>query len=478
MPGVMLNSRKDAWTGQLIARFENEEFAYISGVKREVGSCVLSAGISASHAILASPVKAYGAGHYDEYGPSVALKRDGPAGNLRLYSRAEVALRDADSFRTQQLMTGWLVSHSHQFSEDSLIQEIYDDRFWLDRITVMGCLVYDPDTNEYYWDLARECTFNFLGYPDLIDSPLGPCFAPEFKFGWRQQWNGEDIAEPAKGQAFRRTRSWDADDAYKYLKLCHAFTASDPLPKYPVDLGTRRTPRYIQWPPAAANVFKKPRKMTADGGFTIDNMTVLEALEQIARKAGAYELYIRPAANFCSQIAFLNMNPDPAYALELHFQDYKNYTIAQCLANPNIVKEGFAVESGKKQFHNTCLVGDAPTMEMMISMWAGRFQEFIEWGLVPAWSAVDEFAFKHFVSTGGGNADLVDSQIAFDLACDIWPWVYAAYRIRSEFDPWVGTKWEGQITTGRIRFKPFLNTWLQGKIAAALEPLPPYEVPQ
>jgi hypothetical protein len=121
-------------------------------------------------------------------------------------------------------------------------------------------------------------------------------------------------------------------------------------------------------------------------------------------------------------------------------------------------------------FHDVCMEGDGPSVELMIAMPQNGLpfgnpsgiEDGVCTGLQAAWSEFDEFVMKaYIVANQGPGPGFGNKDEAINQAFDLNPWIYAAYRVTDGFNPWTGTKWEGMSNGGRIRFKPFLNTGYQ-----------------
>src|SRR5207249_4901395 len=125
------------------------------------------------------------------------------------------------SSSSHTVMSGTLVQYTHTFADDSAIALCMDDKWLLSKVTVFGRMTYDPLTGRHYFDAAAPCNFNELGYPNCIDSPYGPRFAPAHRFGFKAAQGSEDYSEPSVGSATTRARSWTVQDIFNYLRSLH-----------------------------------------------------------------------------------------------------------------------------------------------------------------------------------------------------------------------------------------------------------------
>ncbi len=122
--------------------------------------------------------------------PSVALIKSGPAGDVKMRLRGE--LRVGAATTNAALLCGYVSQIMHDSSTDSIAGVIMDDKTALARYTVIGRMCYDPHGGRHYWT-SRAPIFNELGYPNCVDTPHGPRFAPGFRFGYSQEfgiWQG------------------------------------------------------------------------------------------------------------------------------------------------------------------------------------------------------------------------------------------------------------------------------------------------
>lgn len=489
MPTVRMSNGIDSRTGRLVASYENEntERKYVAA--RFVAQCVLSSGLAPSYAFCTAPIAKIGPGNWDQKGLKCAMKRDGPAGQLKLLTRAEISYEEQSGI-SARLMTGWLVSIAHQFNvrEDSCIMQVHDDRIILDKFTVSGCLCFDPRTHCFYWDLKRPCIFNALGWPNCVDSPLGPVFAPCHRFGYSDNFQkdelsdapGLDTSEPEKGDATERARSFDCDDAAKYLRLVH--WSQHGLPPMPVDVGLTKLPPYINWPESLGNVFgrgndRRVLKHESMQGEDGKGLGLGQALQKVARKAGAFDIYMKSQPGFRSELTIVDLNPGQNTGTILPLPDYIP-GIRNCIAG-GAVSEGHIVESAVDYFHEVCMEGDAPSVELMVSMpqtplennpegvIPGGTADGLPIGLMPAWSNRDQKIAKIWIVRNSGDHDQNFGQ-AFGEAWKLYPWWLCAYKLAPGFNPWKGTKWDKSASGGicmnnggPIRFKPFLNSGYQ-----------------
>lgn len=424
-----ISSSADISGQQLVATFEGNggSVSYQGIAGRYCSRVTLVSGDAPSYAFVSFPVKDFPT---DELGPTCALQNTGPAGAIKPKTRCSIAL--IQNGKSVVIFTGTLLKYSHCFEEDSVIAEIYDDRHTLSKITVFGRMIYDPVTKAHYYDATSPCTFNALGYPDLIDSPFGPRFAPSHRYGYKQAYGGtnEDYTQPGAGQATSRARSWTCQDAITYLRDCHYARPGYSRPFSQVDLGNLSLPSYIIWPEAAGSIVGSDRVLH---NVNLNNLPLSAVLQEISRRAGAYDLYTAPSGTFNSEIKFLDMNPKSTTGTTLYLPEYIG-AIGACMQASNVIYSGYVSESAVNLFDDVCICGDAPAVERFCSTGAtGTGAVYLE----QAWSAANQLAFSIYCASHGNDAE------AFRAASTIFPDVFCAYRVSRGADIWSGTKWSG-----------------------------------
>lgn len=398
-----------------------------------------------SYAYVGIPVNTFG----DEWAPSVALQRDGPAGKVKLRSRARVNMIDYNGKKIP-LLVGYLVQYSHVLDEDSVIGIVMDDRWLLSKTTVFGAGIYNPRTKAYYFDAKRPCIFNFDGYPDAIDSPYGVMFAPSKLFGYKRSEAVEDTNEPIAGSAYERSRSWTCQDIANYLRRMY-YTGQ--RPSHPMSYGKQQLSQYIEWPESFGNQrgFNRVARH-----FNCENMDVGEALGRICRKAGPYEIQMNPVG-WRGQLGLVQVNSrfggiiltGPRYG-----SDVVGGNINDAVQDSVRVSGGTVTESCVGFFDDVCIAGDPPALEH-------EFTSYSEGGtpveLENAWSQEEEDSFKKIINDNGKNEG------AFLMACRAEPRVYCCYRIKTGYDAIKQTLFPNFVPPHNPRILPrLLSGFAQG----------------
>src|SRR5579862_8079523 len=393
---------KDVLGAQAIIAFqddpyEGEEF---SGADVRWGtSCTQVSGDQISYAHCTIPIKTL----WDEQGPAVALLQDGPAGTIKLRTRAEFRMKTAT--RAAVLLCGWLTQHKHDTSIDSLESAIFEDKWLFTKYTCFGRMVYDPHTLKHYW-INKPLIFNYFGYPDCLDTPYGPRFAPSFRFGYSQQFDQEDFAPPPIGYAILKSRPWTARDIVLYLRDWNYIAEGVNRPNIPIDVGNLDLPNGISWPKQAGEVLGTLRTIQH---FDSNNTSLLDALTQTAKKVGAYEVYFTPKGNFVSEVGFVSMYAKSNTGTTLYMPTYGNPSLETVIDSANIIKYAKIIENDSNAFEQTRIIGDRPAVERFMStnffnpLPNGTSNGIVdgipgcEGFLVPAWTPADEQAWKDYI---------------------------------------------------------------------------------
>ncbi|HYG77020.1 MAG TPA: hypothetical protein VEK08_18585 [Planctomycetota bacterium] len=198
--------------------------------------------------------------------------------------------------------------------------------------------------------------------------------------------------------------------------------------------------------------------------FDITGMSLLDAFQSICRKAGSYDIGVDYQDNGVSELKIIDESAKANTGYRLVTPDYAS-GIGECVNSVSVIKSGHVRESFINGFDSTAIIGDAPAVEVFVTMPAEVTNGFPV-GLEAAWSDEDEIAFRNYVarygtSYDGNQTSLRGTQYSFAAACKKWPLVYCAYRIKGSFNPFEGTKWNGYKNGGYPRIKPFQLTGYQ-----------------
>jgi hypothetical protein len=394
-------------------------------------SVTLVGGEQPSSAFVAIPIAGR---EWDEQAPTVALRPDGPVGRIPLKSRCRIILRKAGSRNAYTVLSGSVVEFRHQIATDSAVALVFDDRWLLSKVTVFGRAVYDPASERSYFDSGTDCIFNEMGWPNCLDTPYGPMFAPSWRYGYKSQ---SDYTEPAQGAATARARSWTVQDVIDYLRNLHYSGTSFPVSS--VYVGSNKVSAWVGWSKSASQMLGSNRTVQ---NFSLQNTTLLRALQQTARRAGPYDLYIRPGA-FGSSLQFVRMDPLDGAGSGLLLPSYTGDEVGALANNSSVILDGEVVESAINYFDNTLIVGDPICIERFLSTSnSGTTTTSDEGdnGLEAAWSSDRYDAFIDYVANQDPQPNTKE---AVERAFLLYPEVFSAYRVKNGYDLWQTTKWSG-----------------------------------
>lgn len=441
---VTAGSGKDINAAMLVVDFESGSGSRSAPGVRYASQVTLTTGEQPSYALIGVPCRLF---PKDELALNIAMALDGPAGTTKLLARGKVSFQSGRN--SLPLIAGSLIQYKHDISEDSVVAMLVDDRYWLGKVTVTGRACYDPQTKKHYYDGGAPLEFNRLGWPDCIDTPEGPRFAPGHRYGYKADYTFEDYTEPEVGKATVRARSWTCQDAMNYLRDMYYVREGDKRPdNMPYDYLSNVLPsKLIMWPATVSQVAGTQRSIKA---CKVENMSLLRALTKVLRRAGAYDLYM-DASGYLGIISVVNMNARQS-AGETFYLPSNSSDIGQLMNDSTSVKGGYVTESCANYFHRTVICGDPPAIERMLSTTATGTGAL---ALENAWSAADEAAFKAYVTDHGKN------RIAFDCAARLWPMVYCAYRVKKAYQLWAGTKWSTHKPKNYPHWRPTLLTGKQ-----------------
>lgn len=406
---------------------ENPGLRYATSVVRVLGA-------QYSYAYIGIPVNEFGY----EWAPAVALQKTGPAGKTKLRSRAKVSMVDSNGKKIP-LLVGYLVQYAHTIDEDSVVGMVMDDRWLLSKVTCYGRAIYDPDEKKKWFDAGERLVFNRDGYPDCIDGPLGPMFAPGRLWGYKPQNSIEYDQEPDRGT--ERARSWTCQDVAAYLRYMYYLARR---PSHPADYGRQQLSQYIDWPASFGNqkdFTRVPRN------FDCENLEVGEALARCCRKAGPFELQCKPN-NWRGTLGIVQVNHRRA-STYLTGPTWGSSTdggdINAALSDNTRVSGGTIIESIVGYFDDTCIAGDPPALEHQFSM-ADSTDGNVPVELEPAWGTTDETHWNQINTDNGGD------EASFQLACQAEPKVFAAYRVSAGYQAYLRTKWPEACPPSSPRF--------------------------
>jgi hypothetical protein len=442
------------------------EFATASGTDEEkaeeikcpglkfASSVILTSGSEPSFALVTIPI---GSG-LDEIAPTVALVGTGPTGEVRLRYRCKISYYDSVLKKKFPIMVGSIIQFNHQIGEDTATALIMDDRYFMSKVTCWGKVkaYKDPDSNTWIQYLDNvPLTFNSEG-PDCVDSSFGPRFASDYRWGW----NTNNYTEPTPCNATDRARSWRLMDIYQYIASLYTYgEASIDSIVQQGEAKIRRAPNWLFVPQQAAGGTELQGFYRIKKHFECQGKTLLVALQDVCRAAGAYDLYMEPYGDsFKSITTIVNLNPNKVSGVVLNLPSQHDWDLSKIVNDPAGIARGQVTESIANYHDQVEIIGESPYLELMVST---KEDDSIGGGILEkAWTAEDETAFKALVKTLG------DDKEGFETACKQYPLVYCGYRINpAKFTAFLsGTKYEKWRIFGHPRILPHLLTNIAGDI--------------
>jgi hypothetical protein len=446
---ISTQNSKDVSARPLVAKF----FTGTSGFARAVPGRFCSvitqcAGANPSYAMVGIPLKeAIGPGKWDQSG-YVALRRTGPAGEIKLMARASCGYMEGSQSIT--LMNGWVVYHTHFLKQDSMVTAVFDDRAIMTFYTCFGRMTYEPDSSGsagkhfFISNPSDALVFNKGGHGDCMDTPFGKRFAPGHRYGHLATGDYDPSDEPAEGHATSKTRKWTVKDILAYLR--DMFYDTGNRPPLCQDFGLLDLPRkFIKWPKSLGNNIKENR---TPRDLDLDGLDLLTALQKVVRYAGPYDIHLEPINEKESELKVIDFSPTPNAGTVLYHPSYINADLGACMNNACVVADGWVKESALGCVKGGVVnMGDAPVSELMASTdtddasVAGGF-------LQTGWDTTLKSAFKLFVTTLG------DDENAFNMATNKYPSVFSWYKLSNTKNPFKDSTWGNLAQSGSLRIRP------------------------
>lgn len=446
---INTTNAKDVSARPLVAKFFTGSSGYARAVPgRYCSTIVQCAGANPSYALVGIPLKeAIGPGKWDQSG-YVALRRTGPAGEIKLFARASCGYLEGSNSVT--LMNGWVVYHSHFLKQDSMVTAVFDDRAIMSYYTLFGRMTYEPDSSgsgaKHYFISSPEdpLIFNPGGHGNILDTPFGIRLAPGQRYGYVASGEYDPADEPAEGKATSKTRQATVRDMLSYLRDFVYDTGK--RPPLGQDFGLTELPRkYIKWPKTLGANIKENR---TPRDIDLDGLDLLSALQKIVRSAGPYDIHLEPINETESELKVIDFSPTANAGTVLYHPSYINADLGACMNSACIVADGWVKESALGCVPGGVVnMGDAPVSELMASTYnddASVASNYLEEGS----DSTTETKFKNLVTTLGDDAN------AFNLATKQWPSVYSWFKLSNTKNPFKNGTWGNLAQTGSLRIRP------------------------
>lgn len=458
----------DVGASQLIA-----EFATSSGTDEEkaedikcpglkfASSVILTSGSEPSFALITIPI---GSG-LDEIAPTVALVGTGPTGTVKLRYRCRISYYDSVQKKKFPVLVGSIIQYNHEIGEDTATALVMDDKYYMSKVTCHSKVKAYKDETTKTWVQYMDnvpLIFNSEG-PDCVDSPFGPRFASDYRWGW----NTNNYSEPIPGNAEDRARSWRLSDMYYYICNMYTYgTASIDSVVQQGDARIRRCPSWVSAPLNQVGGTELPGFTRVKKHFDCQGKTLITVLQDICRAAGAYDLYVEAnSSSFKSEISVVNMNPSKISGVILNLPSVHDWNLSAIVKDPAGIARGQVSESIANYADDVEILGESPWLELMASTKTNGTKDEDKIGegiLEKAWTDEEETAFKTLVTKLGNDKD------AFEQAVLQYPLVYNGYRVNpAKFTAFLeGTKYENWRVFGHPRILTHLLTNIAGDISS------------
>ena len=459
-----------ATTKDTLAKSITATFFGAGGSQIYNGYCataVKATGANPSYFLSSVPLKSFASWDMTS---GVALLR-GVASTVKLLARGSAGY--VANRQRITLVNGWLVSDSHQSPEDSIVQQVFDDRHIMaSYFTCFGKMVYDPSRTKHYFisNPNDPLEFNKNGWGDCLDSPFGPRFAPGYRYGHEANGMVDPSSEPAPGAATAKTRKWRVSDILIYLR--DFFYEVGHRPPLGQKFGLMELPRqYLDWPVTLGSVIVENK---CPQGWRLEGKDLLGALCLTLNYAGPYELKLAPQNATTSRLEVVDFSPRANRGMKIYSPAYFS-SLDACAGNPQVAAEFHIKRSALGYAHNTVLTGDASAIEVMGST-DGLDTKAFALGLVTAADAAEIARFKAAVArapvAAGGDPKYAGDSMYFDWAGKEYPSVFSWFRWNNEKTPFILSKFGDRDESGNFRLKPHQLTSYNGVPASTLGLVP------
>lgn len=431
--------------------FVGEKFQYgIPG--RRCAQIVESFGDNSSYSLSDAPLKEIlGAGKWNQ-GGTVALSTNGPAGKIKIFSRACSGIYDNGKF--VPLVNGWVIDIGHHLRADSCSWKVFDDRHIMTKYTCKGQMVVEKSGTgflHYYRSNPNDSmTFNRDGHGDMIRFAGGYRFSTGRRVG--QVVSADSSGDDYPGSAGSTTTSglWRCSQIIEYLRTFFWDTGSRPA--LGQDYGDMQLPKSIKWPKGLGSKLKYDRTPT---NMELEGLDLLSALRRVVQYAGPYDIHLAPINEQESELQIIDFNPTDKVGSYMYTAKYTGASLDECMSNPSIIWDGVITESGNKTFPGgIALCLDAPSTELMASTDTsgslGDDGNAAHGYLEEGWTSSELSAWKAEMEKLSANQYVVAN---FNKASERFPNVLSWYKVAAARNPFATTKWARLPAIGSMRIK-------------------------
>ncbi len=117
------------------------------------------------------------------------------------------------------------------------------------------------------------------------------------------------------------------------------------------------------WPKSAGDILTSLRTIQH---FSLNNLTLLAALTDTARKVGAFDLFMKPVGEFKSEISFVNMYATADSGITIVMPTYGRPGIDDVIGSGTIAKWVKIIENDQNSCEKTRIIGDQPAVERFL----------------------------------------------------------------------------------------------------------------
>lgn len=400
---------------------------------RELRSLTISTGPTASSFTAGIPfVEALA----DEEAFNIALQSKGPAAALKLLTRAEASIMDNTGKNGVAKCCGFITHRQHIYFDgnifDNLNVHVQDDLWLLTKYKIFGKHEYDPENGNSYYNAAGKCVFNPHGLKNRADSSSGPRFTPSNNTGYSGENGKEHYDDPSEGGATKRASSWSTRSVLEYI-LRHYFASNGGGGGPSRNFGALQVPAFVKV--AVGIIGLLPDRPLRDVNY--DGWTVLDAIHDILRRSGAFEIRAKALGNFESEIVLVDINP--SYFTTIYPPGAKSDDPGALMNDGSVFKYAVVEEDVADLSTSVNLQGDPTVVETFASTDSqGTGANKLKFGWTDK-ELQDARAFLEDPNEAGTSRFSLER---FKMMCNKFPRVGAWYQINDsdKFNIFEGTK--------------------------------------
>lgn len=326
------------------------------------------------------------------------------------------------------LMTGHVVNMQEDLAADVISVLVMDHRYVLAGIPIMGSLrATGESSTSTMFVPAAACVMNPGGKPNCCKRSDLLAFCPP-SMGLQSDETPSDL--PTDNKACY----WTLALAFQYFQQRATATVPTEAP------WLVKLPDYIIFSDSLGAILedttfdvtarRKAREMNFEG------MTLDEALQSICEMAGPFALALEYHSDgWGSTIKIVDTKYNPALSFDAAFSAAGD---AATVILPTAATTGLIESSVVGRFTRTAVLGAPFRIERRFTKVSS------DDNLEPAWSYAQQDAFIELLRNPPGTVNPNDHAEKFRVACQRYPTVFCAWRIRPAFDFQAGTDQAGR----------------------------------